>query len=296
MFNDEIDLLKKRLNYLKNIVDVFVICESKKTFSGLDKNLYFNLYKNEPEFRDLSIFHLVYDGPFFKNPWINENNQRNFLQKGLISAKNGDLIISGDLDEIPKKRIIRKIYTNYNSKTKKKIYSPILINFAFNQNYLFKEPVIATQRLFFYDLVNIGLEDKYLNYNLYNIKDYNLDFTITNIRFYKNTKRLAYGGWHIDYFMTADKIYDKIRSFSHYEDFHTDINKIETYIKSGKFLDEKKLIKINYDYFNLSEFYNLNFQRKLKLHLIVIYVFLKTILLILKGQLFLRRLFIFKKT
>ena len=39
IFNNEIDILKARLEYLENHVDYFVIVESNNTFTGKSKNL-----------------------------------------------------------------------------------------------------------------------------------------------------------------------------------------------------------------------------------------------------------------
>ena len=41
IFYNELDLLTYRLNLLNNIVDYFIIVESKHTFVGKEKNLFF---------------------------------------------------------------------------------------------------------------------------------------------------------------------------------------------------------------------------------------------------------------
>ena len=48
IFNNEVDLLKLRLNILDDVVDKFVIIEGKKTFSGNDKESIF--LKNKEKF------------------------------------------------------------------------------------------------------------------------------------------------------------------------------------------------------------------------------------------------------
>ncbi len=42
IFYNEEKMLDYRLNYYKDIIDYFIIVEATKTFSGLDKPLYFN--------------------------------------------------------------------------------------------------------------------------------------------------------------------------------------------------------------------------------------------------------------
>ena len=52
LFCYELDLLEIRLNLLDPYVDHFVISESKKTHSGIDKELYYCLLYTSPRPRD----------------------------------------------------------------------------------------------------------------------------------------------------------------------------------------------------------------------------------------------------
>ena len=58
-FFNELDLLEIRLNVLKDVVDKFVLVESVKTFTGRDKELFFE--KNKDRFAAFAdrIIHLV---------------------------------------------------------------------------------------------------------------------------------------------------------------------------------------------------------------------------------------------
>jgi len=129
-FFNELDLLEIRLQELYPIVDKFIIVEANKTHSNKQKE--FILEKNKKRFLkwwDKCIYIKVDNMPnpiFFKTylflstrnspaiksmsydlkigPWRLENFQRNQIIRGLNVAKNNDLIIVGDLDEIPSSR------------------------------------------------------------------------------------------------------------------------------------------------------------------------------------------------
>ena len=100
-FFDELDVLEIRLNELKDVVDVFVLVESHKTFSGNTKPLWFN--ENKDRFKDFNIIHEIYDDAEILAPMERERRQK---QKSLDIAydcyKQGDVIIQGDVDEIPR--------------------------------------------------------------------------------------------------------------------------------------------------------------------------------------------------
>ena len=118
VFNDEIDLLEKRLRLLDSVVDKFVLVESKFTHAGTPKPLYFN--ENIEKFKSYEdkIIHIVIDEfpeSIIYDPtesdvdetlqihWFRENYQRNEILRGLyqIDLSPNDFILISDLDEIP---------------------------------------------------------------------------------------------------------------------------------------------------------------------------------------------------
>lgn len=109
LFFDELDLLRIRLNELKDVVDVFVLTESTYTFTGLEKPLYFK--KNADRFKDFNIAHNVCRSKINDTPMAVEKHQK---QHNLDFAfdnifKRGDTIIQGDCDEIPKASIVKDV-------------------------------------------------------------------------------------------------------------------------------------------------------------------------------------------
>ena len=117
MFYDEDLVLDIRMNILNEFVDYFVISESKNFHNGLKRDLKFNI-NDFPKFKD-KIIYLIHDRdpiglkqlihmiikvmcPIKKyNAHLRENDQRNFIRKGLKNANENDLILISDIDEIP---------------------------------------------------------------------------------------------------------------------------------------------------------------------------------------------------
>ena len=115
-FFNELDILEIRLNTLNEVVDKFVLVEAPWTFTGNPKPLYFEENKERFKLFLDKIIHIVADQPPVsptvterENAWIRESHQRNSINAGLNNAKNNDLIIISDLDEIPNPQIIKKI-------------------------------------------------------------------------------------------------------------------------------------------------------------------------------------------
>jgi beta-1,4-mannosyl-glycoprotein beta-1,4-N-acetylglucosaminyltransferase len=100
-FFNEFDLLELRLRILDRVVDRFVLCEAPFTFRGAPKPLAFaEQAERFAPWRD-RIIALVYPGPPHPDPWRNEFGQRDHLIAGLRDAAPDDLVLIGDVDEIP---------------------------------------------------------------------------------------------------------------------------------------------------------------------------------------------------
>jgi len=104
---DEDLLLDLRLNILDKFVDYFVIVEGNKTWQNNSKKLKFELNKYI-KFKNKIIYIPVTDLPDGDDPYLRENHQRNSIARGLKNAKDQDLIIISDLDEIPNPFVLKK--------------------------------------------------------------------------------------------------------------------------------------------------------------------------------------------
>jgi hypothetical protein len=109
LFYNELELLEVRLKELYDSVDYFVLVESKETFRGKPKLLYFN--DNKKRFAPYldKIIHIIVDAGFISdNPWDREHHQRSQILKGLQKAKDNDIILLSDIDEIPRVSALNK--------------------------------------------------------------------------------------------------------------------------------------------------------------------------------------------
>ena len=208
IFYNEIELLKYRLMVLNDVVDFFILVEAAHTFTGKKKELEFgnnrNLFK---PFLHKIIHVVVYDAPF-KYPnisvakgeqWENEYFQRNCIHRGLNQLGPKDIIIIGDVDEIPDPRVITDI------KSPAPSYSQPLNN------------VSVEMDLYYYNILNrldlLWPCCKVVAYEYY-IKN---QMSCQSIRAASAHASIKKGGWHLSYFGDATFISNKINSFSHQE-------------------------------------------------------------------------------
>lgn len=123
-FFNELDLLEKRLTYMDQYVDKFIISESPTTHSGDQKPFYFEqAIERFSKWNDKIIYiktkplgdgfwdrekyrHLIIDFSGEKNEdswnrWEREGQQRFAMEEELKKFDDNDVIIYSDLDEIP---------------------------------------------------------------------------------------------------------------------------------------------------------------------------------------------------
>ncbi len=128
-FFNEVDILKLRLNILSPYVDKFIIEEATMTFSGEEKELCFEknkeLYK---DYLDRIEYVVVTDTP--KEALTHERDyfQKNYLEEGLkrVGATEDDIILFGDVDEIPNPKVLEDIIKNFD---KSRVYHLAQRNF-----------------------------------------------------------------------------------------------------------------------------------------------------------------------
>ena len=231
MYFDEEVVLDLRLNTLNEFIDYFVIVESVFTHKGEKRELKFN-HKKFEKFRK-KIIYLIYEkepegllkikdqendhGGYIMNALLRENGQRNFILEGLKSAKDDDLILISDVDEIPN-------LENINLKeNKEKIiqFRQEMFHYKFNlklPNFIWTGTKGCKKK----DLINPQW--------LRNIKDKKYPFfrfdTIFSKTKYINVKFINNGGWHFSNIKSAEEIKHKLKSYLHHREF--DINPLKT--------------------------------------------------------------------
>jgi beta-1,4-mannosyl-glycoprotein beta-1,4-N-acetylglucosaminyltransferase len=190
-FFNELDLLEIRLNLLQNRVDKFILVEATTTFSGKPKPLYYQQNKKRySQFNDKIINIIVDDLPKnSKDRWPAQAAQRLAFMRGLTDAKDSDIVIMSDLDEIWKPEVLPK-----------KITSPI----GFQQK----------AKGFF---LNAKHDRIICNSLAILYKDFKKEHpdSLRNRR--KQFNQINDGGWHWSYLGGDKLISEKLESFAHAE-------------------------------------------------------------------------------
>ena len=240
-FFEENRLADLRFNILNDYVDYFVICESLFDHKGKKKKINFNI-NNYPKFKKKIIHIICPKFPKKINPWERQAYQRDYILKKIEMAKDNDLILFSDPDEIPNPKKIKTLI-------------------------LKKKYVIFLQNLYYYkiNLQDINLGNNWegtrgcLKKNLYSINymrqkvlKKNLKYKFWRIDKEKNIQIINDGGWHFSYLLTPCEIQRKIKTFAHTEynkKKYTNLKIIKNKIKKGLDLFNRniffKKIKLN---------------------------------------------------
>lgn len=101
LYAGERDLLDLRMCELSEVADHFVAVEGTLTFTGTPRKLV--------PLRLPNLTHIVVDdfpAASARNPWKREVWQRNAILRGLNGLRDDDLILMGDVDELPHADVI----------------------------------------------------------------------------------------------------------------------------------------------------------------------------------------------
>lgn len=225
-FYNEIDMLLIRMNILKDIVDKFVISEATETFSGLKKPL--NFQENRALFKDFEdkiIYSVVDDTP---EGYTHDRDtfQKNAVGRGLKDAKDDDIVIFSDLDEIPNPDKVREIIELI--KQNKDNAADKVFHLAQRMFYCYLNMEEVTGNLLAYCGEFDGYEGSDRKWLGTKICSYKIAKTmpIGELRWPKCKEfgvRVENGGWHFGYMgghNVADikeRVSDKVKSAAHQE-------------------------------------------------------------------------------
>lgn len=112
IFSIELDILEIRLRELWDVVDIFLVMEADRTFTGVQKPLFLEENIHRFKFAEEKLRHIIVRNSLSQNPRNNFENEV-IMRRDMTSAirslqpKYGDLIIVSDVDEIPFKETIR---------------------------------------------------------------------------------------------------------------------------------------------------------------------------------------------
>lgn len=108
-FFSETDLLEIRFNELDPYVDFFVVVEARERFDGVKKDLFYGDNKSRFEKFNAKVIHIGLDILEGKNLEERGTWQCNQIMRGLTEAKDTDVILISDGDEIPRGTSVRDL-------------------------------------------------------------------------------------------------------------------------------------------------------------------------------------------
>ncbi|HPG12470.1 MAG TPA: hypothetical protein PLU37_13135 [Chitinophagaceae bacterium] len=227
LFNDELDLLRLRLEFLKDTVNHFVLVESERTLSGEKKPLHFK--NNQDQFKEYSdrIIHLVAPENDL-SPWEYEFFQRNYIKEALQKCNADDMIMISDVDEIAN---IKAVMQSPGFQLPALIELPVhYYYFNLRSAFTFKVNLVAS-----WDFI----KEKDLGHRNELFPEYT-----DNVIHCKDVNT----GWHFSYLFGTDieKYQNKIRSFAHSEynnTYYLNSKRIKQCITLGIDLFERRFMK-----------------------------------------------------
>jgi beta-1,4-mannosyl-glycoprotein beta-1,4-N-acetylglucosaminyltransferase len=207
IFYDEHEMLEFRLKLLYAYVDKFVIVEGDKTHSGLDKPFFYEQNSSRYSWAADKIHYLkTYfdldqlgftkssDRAYRNSCWRLENAQRTAIVDACAKFADSDLLVFGDVDEIPSLEAL-----------------------CWAKKNIRQLPVVCRQYFFWYNLCHLRQESWYgtIFSSLGNVRDSGIQ-TLRNQR-NTLTSRISDGGWHLSYFGGTQAIIRKLQAFAHQE-------------------------------------------------------------------------------
>jgi beta-1,4-mannosyl-glycoprotein beta-1,4-N-acetylglucosaminyltransferase len=196
IFNNEIELLQFRFHELNDVVDHFVIVESRKTFTGNPKPLYFTEHAElfQPFIHKI-INVVIEDFPENLGIWQREFYQRNQIRAGVLNLdlNNDDIIVFGDADEIPDSDTLQQLKQTGLSGIHR-----------------------LSQHLYYYNIENKCTTDWY-GQKIMTYRDFIHTNDLHACRIAMHYPLINRGGWHLSYFGGVDSIIKKLQDFSHQE-------------------------------------------------------------------------------
>ena len=250
MYFDEDLLLDIRLNSLEKFVKKFVITEATYTHNGNKKKLNFDINRFQ-KFKD-KIIYIVVDKQtenilqlekedtkekigekLILNGMARDYYQRECLSEGLKEAKDDDLILISDLDEIPNLESVNLD----NIKNNIIIFEQKIFYYKLNliyDNFLWQGTRAIKNKNFLSPQWLRNIKGK--NYPKWRVDTFFSKKKYSNLMFVKN------GGWHFTCLRTPKQLEKKLLNYAHHYEFEESGLKVKDI---EKFISERRII---YDY------------------------------------------------
>lgn len=256
MYNGEENILDIRLNTLSSIVDKFIFIESPFSHSRLPRELKYPKQKDRfKKFQDKILYYPVdycKNENYLMNDWTGREVIQNILSNK-CKLETNDIIIHGDLDEIPRPELLISAIQSF-----QKPYT-----FMIDSRQLCLDLELLEERHgrirgnFPGPMLLHG--EHLVNNKLYWLRQIRCNPVIEN-KDYKDTFTLIdNAGWHFSYCAGLDETVDKFRFFCHANEMNNcvkDRDGLINCIKNRHSFNpqESKLIQVNWDKQNIPEY------------------------------------------
>jgi beta-1,4-mannosyl-glycoprotein beta-1,4-N-acetylglucosaminyltransferase len=213
-FNDEIDLLQVRLRLLAGTIDHVLLVEGSTTFSGVPKPSHFAEADLDLSWFPGSVHHVVIDLPRdAERAWDRENAQRTGMRQYLLEhAAPDDLLLIGDVDELPRPEVLTRLARTLSSPVRLRMVDALYYA-NWHQPMPWTLGPIAT-RLDGFDHPSVrGTLGERLRDDACFVEEYVDD-----------------AGWHLSFLGGPDAIVAKLAAYSHQE-LNTDANRREAFLR-----------------------------------------------------------------
>jgi beta-1,4-mannosyl-glycoprotein beta-1,4-N-acetylglucosaminyltransferase len=209
-------MLKFRIDYLKDVVDYFVIIEASTTHTKnkKEKNFSYDFFDEATRKKIIYFFidfpedeilnHLDYNGYYMKqtneglSTWARENYQRNYISNGLNLANDNDIVLISDVDEVIYSNAIQYLKKNLNVLEQYNIISLKQTPFFYNIFNPFRQTLHQEVKAWYHPKATLK---KYID------KPNLVRMNMTGIA-------LDHSGWHFGYFGGSDRVKIKHQSTS----------------------------------------------------------------------------------
>lgn len=247
IYHNEAEMLFYRMSVLQHVVDLFVIIESRKTHHGHTKELTFDMNRYE-FFKDKIHYYVLDDLPIDSNDiraeenskaWINERAHRNHISNVLmhLNLSNDDIILISDVDEIISPYLLKCIRDDPTLIDRSKLYALMMIFFLYKLECIRAEPWTHAKLMTFEYFTSCNK-------------------TPSDLRLTFHCDYLPHAGYHLSYFMSPERIRQKLLDFSHTEystDQYTDVNTIRFRIENHQDIAGRNGIHYTSTDFDLSK-------------------------------------------
>ena len=204
-FFDENLLVNSRFEILDNVVDYFIVCESRFDHRGERKKINFKLKNKKFEKK---VRHIVIDKNFpnIKDGWQVEAYQREKILDGINDASEDDLIMYSDSDEIPNPDLLKDIHLN----KKYGIFMQKFYTYKINVFNKYESPWEGTKICKKKDLSTFTHLRK-------KIKSKNIKKPFYKLFVQRSIQTFEQGGWHFNNLYSPEIISKKLKTFQHKE-------------------------------------------------------------------------------